>query len=232
MEYGLLKGILIGRGSLVGNVRGRGQLSGSVHPQCVLTGAISSQGQLTGQVYGRGSLSAAISARGVLVGTLTVGGGVDYDTYMLVYEDGTEVPAVYVDDEVTFTATANDIRIDTVAATATGVTVGTKVIPSYHTTEGSKAILPGMELTIPIESPLHLYDYTKLQAIICPFNNSLIESVAAEKVSINDNVYPVNSVEPIAVVRKNASASQIELGIANDLEIPYIIKYFTYKEIK
>lgn len=228
MEYGLLKGILIGRGSLVGNVRGRGQLSGSVHPQCVLTGAISSQGQLTGQVYGRGSLSAAISARGVLVGTLTVGGGVDYDTYMLVYEDGTEVPAVYVDDEVTFTATANDIRIDTVAATATGVTVGTKVIPSYHTTEGYTFISSGNEFAIFMFDDS--CDFTKLQCIICPFSGDVVTSVFADKVVIDNHTYSVQSSTVLGNVTVDSTTNTIKLGVVNNSDTIYMIRYFTYKE--
>ena len=46
-------------------------------------------------------------------------------TYTLLMQDGTEVIAVEFDEELVFTATADDIRKGTVAATASGVTVGT-----------------------------------------------------------------------------------------------------------
>lgn len=232
MEYGLLKGTLVGRGSLIGIVRGRGRLTGSVYPQCVLTGFISSRRQLTASLSAKGSLHGIISARGRLIGKVT---GVivtadSFETYMLVCEDGTELPAVYVEDEVTFTATANDIRLGTVAASAEGVVEGTKDIPAYHTTESICLIMPGESFTIPLSS-MDKYAYTKLQAIICPFNTSLTDSVAAEKISVEDNVYPVQSTEPLSVVEKDNENKSINLGITNDTDLTYLIRYFTYKEI-
>ena len=68
--------------------------------------------------------------------------------YILVDEDGTEVPAVLVEEETVFNATANDIREGMVAATDAGVIVGTKEIPAYITTEGVQAI--------PVKGPLQI----------------------------------------------------------------------------
>jgi hypothetical protein len=151
-------------------------------------------------------------------------------TYILQDETGAEYPAVLVDKEVVFDATANDIRLGKVAATGEGVTTGEKVIPSYHTTEAVRAVPVGSEFTIPLPD-LDKYAYTKLQALICPFNTSMADSVSVQKVSILDKVYEANSVIEIATVVKDAETKSIKLGIKNDGTIPYIIRFFTYKEI-
>lgn len=171
-----------------------------------------------------------------MVDTLAVlvAGGVtplaETQTYILVDEDGNEVPAVLVSEETVFTATANDIRLGTVAATAEGVTEGTKDIPAYHTTEGTAFIPAGSACVIRLIDGK--YDYTKLQAIICPYSGSLAGSVAAEKVSINDNVYAAGSTAVLASVTIDHDAESINLGIANEGSTPCVIRYFTYKEEK
>lgn len=150
-------------------------------------------------------------------------------TYILVDEDGNEVPAVFVENETRFTATANDIRIGTTAITDSGVTEGTKEIPSYIVTEGFKVITDGSEYVITF--PDDLFDFTKLQAIICPFNSSLDDSVAAEKVVIGDAVYDVNSTEPLAMVTRDIDTKSINFGITNDSGAISILRFFTYKEV-
>ena len=156
----------------------------------------------------------------------------DSATYILVDDNGNEAVGVVVDNEVVFDATANDIRQGKVAATSEGVTVGSKVIPSYHTTEGSRVIPVGSQLDITFGlDELDLYDYTKLQVIICPFRTSLAKSVGAEKVVINDNVYEVGNTISLSVVTKDISSKHINLGISNEGTVPYILRYFTYKEI-
>lgn len=154
----------------------------------------------------------------------------DSAVYILVDEDGNEMPAVYVDSEVDLNATANDIRIGTTAVNNNGIVEGDKVIPSYHTTESTRIIKSGESFTIPL-SHLDLYAYTKLQAIICPFNTSVSDSVSAEKISVEDNVYPVQSTESLSVVKKDDENKTINLGIINDTDLTYLIRYFTYKEI-
>lgn len=151
-------------------------------------------------------------------------------SFILEMPDGTEIPAVLVDHETVFTATPNDIREGKIAATGDGVTVGEKVIPSYHTNEGHRYIKPGTRFSIPLRS-LDLYKYTKLQAIICPYNNSIPESVSAEKVSIDGKVYNVNSIISISVVSTNDADQSIDLGITNDTDEAFVLRYFTYKEI-
>lgn len=150
------------------------------------------------------------------------------ETYTIITSDGEKIQAVVVGEEVVFTATADDIRVGTVAATGDGVTVGTKVIPSYHTTEGYSVIPAGSAFSIPAGS---LYDFTKLQAIICPWNGSFAGSVAAEKVSLDEKVYAVNSTESLATVSRDSENEAINLGITNDSESIYLVRYFTYKEI-
>lgn len=151
----------------------------------------------------------------------------DSATYILVDENGNEVPAVYVDSEVVLTATPNDIRIGTTAVTDDGVTEGEKEIPSYVTTEGYKVITNGSAFYVHINN----YDYTKLQAILCPFNTSIADSVAAEKVVIDDKVYPVQSTGVEATVTIDDENGDIDFGITNTSGESYLIRYFTYKEI-
>lgn len=148
-------------------------------------------------------------------------------TYLLVDEAGNEVAAVLVSEETVFDATANDIRLGKVAATADGVTTGTKEIPSYNTREGFTLITAGKQLTIPTVD----YDYTKMQALVCAFNTSLSNSVSTEKVAINDRVYNVQSVDALSVVTKNDSNQTIDFGVTNDSDKPQIVRYVYYKEV-
>lgn len=158
---------------------------------------------------------------------------VPVQAYILVDEDGNEIgSAVLVDEEVTLDATSNDIRLNKTAVTDNGVTVGEKVIPAYHTYEGFRVIPAGSTVTIPnMDSIIDNYDYTKLQVIICSFNTNVDDSVAAEKISIDSNVYNVQSVEPISTVTKNHESKVIELGITNNSDTPWIARFFTYKEV-
>lgn len=146
--------------------------------------------------------------------------------YILVDANGVEVPAVFVDEVTRFTATANDIRIGTTAVTDSGVTEGTKEIPSYISREGYRLITDGSKFTLAIDG----YDYTKLQAIFCAFNTNLSNSVSAEKVAINDYVYSVKSTEAESVILKDADNKRIDFGITNTFGKSYLIRYFTFKE--
>lgn len=165
---------------------------------------------------------------GNLQGKISVGPD-DTKMYILVDEDGNEIPAVLVEEATVFTATANDIRLGTVAATEEGVTEGAKDIPAYHTTEGIAVIPAGdeMDIFIPISDR---YDFTKLQAIICPYNKTIAGSVSAEKVAIEKSVYAAGSTDALASVSVDHENKKIKLGITNEGESPCVIRYFTYKE--
>lgn len=148
-------------------------------------------------------------------------------TYILVDEAGNEVPAVYVDSEMIFTATPNDIRIGTTAVNNDGVVEGEKEIPAYHTHQGYRVITPGSAVRH-FDAPS--YEYTKLQALVCAFNSSPANSTSTEKVAIDDQVYAVQSVEPMATVTINHTDKAIEFGITNESTKPQILRYFYYKE--
>ena len=157
-------------------------------------------------------------------------GGVEPNTYLLQDENGNEVVAVYVSEETIFDATPNDIREGKTAATGTGVTLGEKVIPSYHTSEGVAIVPVGGAFTIPLPI-LNKYDYTKLACQLCPYKGSSSESVATYRTVTNDFVYEVMSDTPISSVNKNDTDKTIELGITNNTDDMYVIRYFTYKDI-
>ena len=154
-------------------------------------------------------------------------------TFVIIDENGNEITGVVTEQEQIFTATDNDVREGMVYAGDSGVSTGTKNIPAYHTTEGIKIITSGETFSITLNdvSNLNRYDYTKLQAIICPYNTSLSTSVSAEQVVIEDKVYTVQTTVAIADITKNESSKSIELGITNNSSKKYIIRYFTYKEI-
>lgn len=155
-------------------------------------------------------------------------GSDDTQMYILVDEEGNEYPAVFVDEETVFDATANDIREGKVAATEDGVTTGTKEIPAYITTEGSQLIPVGGQFAIRMRA--NRCEFTKLQVLICAYQSSLAASVATEKVSINGKVYEVGSTEELAEVTVDVDNGQINLGITNEGDTPRVIRYFTFKE--
>ena len=152
----------------------------------------------------------------------------DTQMYVLIDDEGNEYPAVLVGEETLFNATANDIREGMIAATDAGVVVGTKEIPAYITTEGVEVIPAKKPLQIKIGRGKHAY--TKLQAVVCTYNTSLVNSVAVEKTCIEDKVYSVMSTVPISTVTIDDVAKSINLGITNDGTKPVLIRYFTYKE--
>lgn len=151
----------------------------------------------------------------------------DSATYILVDESGNEIPAVYVDSETILTATANDIRKGSVAVTDEGVTTGEKEISAYITSEGYKVVTAGSSFVMTIPR----YDYTKLQAIFCPFNTSMSNSVAAEKVAIENKVYPVKSAVAEQTIIVDDEEKAINFGFTNTSTKPWLIRYFTYKEV-
>lgn len=154
-------------------------------------------------------------------------------TFILVDEDGNEIAGVVVDQDTVFTAGDNDVREGMVYAGDDGVSIGTKNIPAYHTYEGAKVIPAGNTLSlINLDSHIDIYDYTKMQAIICGFNSTMANSVSAQKIAIADNVYNVQSVDVISIIVKNHDTKTIEFGLINDTGLPLIIRYFMYKEIE
>ena len=148
-------------------------------------------------------------------------------TFVIQDENGNEVTAVVTDQEQIFTATDNDVREGFVYASDSGVSTGTKNIPAYHTSEGYKIVTDGSKFIVQFPN----YKYTKLQAIICPYNVSFAGSVAAEKVAIDGKVYPVQSTVAEADISLNDTVGYVDFGLTNTSGKLYLIRYFTYKEI-
>ena len=168
----------------------------------------------------------------MIVGKVIGGGGSTAKTYILKTEDGQEIPAVLTEEEVNLTATANDIRLGTVAVTNDGVIEGTKRIPSYETRRGTKAVKNGDTLSITSLASNDNYDYTQLQIIVCSYNSSISNSVAAEMVGIDNNIYDVKMTESLSAITKNHDSKSIDLNITNNTGNTLIIRFFTYKEVE
>ena len=156
-----------------------------------------------------------------------VGGAAPLKTLIIQDENGNEMVGVVTGSEVIFSATDNDVREGSVYAGDAGVSTGTKIIPSYNTTEGYKVIPNGESYSITSLD----YDYTRLQAVICAFNTTSINSVATEKVVLEDNVYDVNSTNSLATVAKKSDKNMIDFGIVNTSGEMKILRFFYYKEI-
>jgi hypothetical protein len=152
-------------------------------------------------------------------------------TFVIYDESGNELTGVVTDAEYMFDADPkNDIREGKTAVTDDGVVVGQKVIPHYHTSHGAKAVPAGSNFTIKLPH-LDKYDYTVFHGIICLYNTTLANSTAAEKISVLDAVYPVQSAVSISKVTKDADTKSINLGLTNDSGKPCVLRYITYKEI-
>ena len=149
-------------------------------------------------------------------------------TFIIEDADGNTITGVVTENEVVFTAGDNDVREGSVYASDKGVSVGTKDIPSYHTSTGRKLVKSGAKFIIPLEH----YDYTELQLMICKYNTSLTNSFAVDRVGIENSIYPVESTVALSTITKDDNTSSVNLGITNNTENKFVIRYFTYKEIE
>ena len=158
-----------------------------------------------------------------------VGGFCYPKTYILTDENGNEMATgVIVGEKTVFDATPEDVRVDKVFASDEGVLTGIDT-KTYRTTFGRKSILNGESFSIELDD-YDRYNYTKFTAMIAPFNTTESDSVAANKVSINDAVYTVNSTTKLSDVTKNTSTKSIDLNIVNNTGSTCVIHYSTYKE--
>ena len=164
-----------------------------------------------------------MSIAGNLVGSYSQIG----KTFIIEDSDGNEIAGVVVDQETVFTATDNDVREGYVYAGDHGVSIGTKIIPNYHTTMGTNTIAPGEAFAIHDEN----YDYDFMQVVICSYRTSLADSVEATMIVIDDYVYMVGSTEPVARIEKDHENKQINLNIINNTGNSQIIRYMLVKEI-
>lgn len=163
------------------------------------------------------------------IGSMEVGGGDDgTNTYILVDENGYEVPAVLVDEEVTLTATPNDIRIGATAVTEQGVVTGEKEIPGYITTEGKRVVKTGDPLEILMFSDK--YQYSKLLVLVCEYNTTVTNSVSAVMVVIDNHIYEAGSTTPLAEVTVDSENQSINLGLINESDKSLVMRYMSIKE--
>lgn len=151
-------------------------------------------------------------------------------TYILTDENGNELTGVYVESKTIFTATDNDVREGKVYASDTGVSEGTKNIPAYRTTQGACVIFDGDAFVIEDMDKYNMYDYTQLQCIIAPFDSYAEQSVASDKIVLNNNVYSTNSSVSLSSLTKDSENKLIHFNIINNSGKDYVIHYFTYRE--
>lgn len=159
-----------------------------------------------------------------------VGGFCYPKTYILTDENGNEMATgVVVGEKTVFTATDNDVRLGKVYAGDEGVKTGTKDIPIYRSIYGVKIVKAGEAFSISL--PEHMgYDYTHLQCLISKFNVNTDQSVAVDRVVIDDSSYSVNSTTVLSSVTKNAQTKSIDLNITNNTSDDYVLRYFSYRK--
>lgn len=159
-----------------------------------------------------------------------VGGFCYPKTYILTDENGTEMATgVVVGEKTVFTATDNDVRQGLVYAGDEGISTGLKDIPAYRTEQGLVVISPNENFSILLDE-YQKYDYTKLQCVISKFNTTLNNSVAVDKVVIEDSVYATGATTILASVTKNSTTKSIDLNITNNTSDKYVLRYFTYRK--
>lgn len=159
-----------------------------------------------------------------------VGGFCYPKTYILTDENGIEMATgVVVGEKTVFTATDNDVRQGLVYAGDEGVSTGTKDIPAYRTAQGIIYVQPSSNFSILLDE-YQQYDYTKLQCMISKLNSTPEQSVAVDRVVIDDSVYTVNSTVKLASVTKNSGTKSIDLNLINNTSDTYVLRYFTCRK--
>lgn len=149
-------------------------------------------------------------------------------TYILTDNNGKEITGVLVENLTVFDATIEDVKLGKVFASDGGVLQGADT-RTYRITIGTKLIPSGESYSIRLEQ-YDQYNYTKFQAIICEFNTTNNNSVAAIKISLNDMVYNVNSTNKVSDVTKNSATQSIDLNIVNNTGNSHVMHYVVYKE--
>ena len=154
-----------------------------------------------------------------------VGGSAPLKTVILTDESGNEIATgVVVEQETVFTATDNDVREGMVYAGDSGVSTGSKIIPSYHTSYGYKLVPSGSEVRISIPE----YDYTYLMVSVAIYNTSRDQSVITTYTSIDNGMYNVGNNIKIADISVDYDNEQIVLGITVDEKS--IVRYLVTRE--
>lgn len=155
-----------------------------------------------------------------------IGGVAPLKTVILTDENGNEITGVFTESVHVFDATPADVRINKTFVSDNGIETGENTI-TYRTEQGRQMIMPGEDFVLPL-SDYNKYNYTELQCMIAPFNTTLEDSVAVEKIVLKNVVFAVNSAERISSVTKDDIMKSINFNITNTSENIYFIYYFTY----
>lgn len=157
-------------------------------------------------------------------------GGMLGKTVEILSDDGVDLMGVVVDQETVLTAKPSDIRVGKKAVTDNGVIEGTNTI-NYRTYTASRVILPGESFSIQLDA-YNQYDYTKFQGIIVLFSSDYSTNVNTMGITVNDNVFSIETSEKLSDITKNTNTKSIDFNITNSTENIYEVFYFTYREIE
>lgn len=164
----------------------------------------------------------------VIYGNMVGGGSAPLKTLILTDENGNEVVGVVTESVQAFNATPADVRINKTFVSDNGIETGENTI-TYRTEQGVQLIFPGDLFSLSLPDYDH-YDYAQLQCMFALYNTNLENSVAVDKVVLQNGVFAVNSIEKIASVTKDSVVKSINFNMRNDSENIYCIYYFTYKQ--
>ena len=150
----------------------------------------------------------------------------DQVTYCVTIDGETKTYAtLYGEERAELTATANDIRKDTVAITDSGITIGEKDIPSYHSRTGKRILQAKSDVVIPTHKH---YNYTQLQCTIAKYRNSISDSVEVIASNIDNSLYEAMSTNKLSEITIDDSTQSVNLGIVADEKS--VLRYFSMKE--
>ena len=151
-------------------------------------------------------------------------------SYVLQNAEGTDQKYAQLasEDPISLTATENDIRVNTSAITEKGYTEGSKDIPAYHSARGIKAISADSAINLVAEENA-LFSYTKFQASLALYSNSLSESVQVDKVTVDDSLYKANTTTKLSDLSVDYENKAVDFGITNGDTIA-VMRYFIMRE--
>lgn len=159
----------------------------------------------------------------------TIGGVAPVNVFELELEDGTVLNGVVTEEPPVITATPNDIRLGKTVILSDGLVEGTKDIPAYRTRMGAKVILPQKNFSVQLSNH-DLYDYTKIQCIVVKHSSDYSESADSLFITIDDNVYSIETHNKVSSITKDIDNKSIDLNIMNDGEDVCALRYFTCRE--
>lgn len=160
----------------------------------------------------------------VISGNMVGGGAAPLKTVILEDESGNQFTGVCVDSLQIFDATDNDVREGKTYVSDNGASVGTKTIPSYHTTYGHKVIKSDTEITISVDE----FDFSNLFVTITTYNTAVSNSFSATYVAIDGGMYAVGNGEKISDIIADMENEKINLGMT--VPEKSVVRYLVTRE--